>query len=125
MDPNPTPNHGGSVDASQHQHPPLPIAQVGMANKQAQIRATLLGIAGGLASGTSMSLFSTQHIAHIPSQLAFISRKALKLTGNQAILSGMSEQLVRFPHSAASTDRPACTSSCWIRCGLHRRPTRA
>lgn len=69
----PAPNHGGDVQASSSQsaqgsrvligrnagkldpreHPELPIALVGSANRSAQRRGVLLGIASGLLSGES------------------------------------------------------------------------
>ncbi|KAI3492993.1 hypothetical protein L1887_42368 [Cichorium endivia] len=86
---NPPPNHGGSVSAdsggASHsrvllgrnagkldptEHPPLPVAEVGAANRAAQMRGILLGLGGGVVS-------------------AFISRKALNLSKNASYLSGL------------------------------------
>lgn len=86
---NPPPNHGGSVSADlggpSHsrvllgrnagkldptEHPPLPVAEVGAANRAAQMRGILLGLGGGVIS-------------------AFISRKALNLSKNASYLSGL------------------------------------
>ncbi|SPO29763.1 uncharacterized protein UTRI_05585 [Ustilago trichophora] len=84
---NPPPNHGGGVspDASTHsrvllgrnagkldpvEHPPLPVAEVGAANRAAQLRGIALGLGGGIIS-------------------AFISRKALNLSKNASYLSGL------------------------------------
>lgn len=87
---NPPPNHGGGVSpdpsaAPSHsrvllgrnagkldpvEHPPLPVAEVGAANRAAQLRGIALGLAGGVMS-------------------AFISRKALNLSKNASYLSGL------------------------------------
>ncbi|SPO30789.1 uncharacterized protein UTRI_05585_B [Ustilago trichophora] len=84
---NPPPNHGGGVspDAPSHsrvllgrnagkldpvEHPPLPVAEVGAANRAAQLRGIALGLGGGIIS-------------------AFISRKALNLSKNASYLSGL------------------------------------
>ncbi|KAN0062682.1 hypothetical protein ACQY0O_004872 [Thecaphora frezii] len=65
------PNHAGTLTAVLAEaHPHLPIAEVGLANKQAQMRGMLIGLAGGLCS-------------------ALISRKALNLNANQSVLSGL------------------------------------
>ncbi|TKY88792.1 hypothetical protein EX895_002423 [Sporisorium graminicola] len=85
----PTPNHGGDVSPSSSapshsrvllgrnagkldpaEHPPLPVAEVGAANRSAQVRGIILGLGGGVLS-------------------AFISRKALNLTKNASYLSGL------------------------------------
>ncbi|KAJ9474643.1 hypothetical protein PHBOTO_005115 [Pseudozyma hubeiensis] len=85
----PAPNHGGGVasdsSAPSHsrvllgrnagkldpvEHPPLPVAQVGAANRAAQLRGIALGLGGGVLS-------------------AFISRKALNLSKNASYLSGL------------------------------------
>ncbi|EST09426.1 hypothetical protein PSEUBRA_001029 [Kalmanozyma brasiliensis GHG001] len=80
----PPPNHGGGVtpDPSRvHlgrnagkldpiEHPPLPVAQVGAANRAAQLRGIALGLGGGVLS-------------------AFISRRALNLSKNASYLSGL------------------------------------
>lgn len=87
---NPPPNHGGGVtsdpsSAPAHsrvllgrnagkldpvEHPPLPVAEVGAANRAAQLRGIALGLGGGVLS-------------------AFISRKALNLSKNASYLSGL------------------------------------
>lgn len=95
-DANPPPNHGGSVSSSSPSsnapggypsqttinlgrnagkldptvHPPLPVNQVGAANRSAQLRGIALGLGGGVIS-------------------AFISRKALNLSKNASYLSGL------------------------------------
>ncbi|PWY99931.1 hypothetical protein BCV70DRAFT_102807 [Testicularia cyperi] len=89
----PAPNHGGGVAADPSSsspspshskvllgrnagkmdpevHPPLPIEQVGNANRSAQIRGIFLGIGGGIMS-------------------AFIARRAMNLSKNAAYLSGL------------------------------------
>lgn len=85
----PVPNHGGGVapDANAPspsrvllgrnagkldpiEHPPLPVAQVGAANRAAQLRGIALGLGGGVLS-------------------AFISRRALNLSKNASYLSGL------------------------------------
>lgn len=85
----PAPNHGGGVapesSSPSHsrvllgrnagkldpvEHPPLPVAQVGAANRAAQLRGIALGLGGGVLS-------------------AFISRKALNLSKNASYLSGL------------------------------------
>lgn len=90
-----SPNHGGSVSSSSSSnspggypsqttinlgrnagkldpaiHPPLPVNQVGAANRSAQLRGIALGLGGGVIS-------------------AFISRKALNLSKNASYLSGL------------------------------------
>ncbi|CDU22375.1 uncharacterized protein SPSC_01005 [Sporisorium scitamineum] len=87
MSATPTPNHGGDVSPSPpahsrvllgrnagkldpSEHPPLPVAQVGAANRSAQLRGIFLGLGGGILS-------------------AFISRKALNLSKNASYLSGL------------------------------------
>ena len=86
---NPQPNHGGGVSdepsATSHsrillgrnagkldpvEHPPLPVEQVGAANRAAQLRGIVLGLGGGIIS-------------------AFISRKSLNLSKNASYLSGL------------------------------------
>lgn len=52
------------------EHPPLPVAQVGAANRAAQLRGIALGLGGGVLS-------------------AFISRRALNLSKNASYLSGL------------------------------------
>ncbi|SJX64928.1 uncharacterized protein SRS1_15357 [Sporisorium reilianum f. sp. reilianum] len=80
------PNHGGDVSSSPSashvrlgrnagkldptEHPPLPVAQVGNANRAAQVRGIFLGLTGGVLS-------------------AFISRRALNLSKNASYLSGL------------------------------------
>ncbi|GAC96075.1 hypothetical protein PHSY_003654 [Pseudozyma hubeiensis SY62] len=85
----PAPNHGGGVASDSSgpshsrvllgrnagkldpvEHPPLPVAQVGAANRAAQLRGIALGLGGGVLS-------------------AFISRKALNLSKNASYLSGL------------------------------------
>ncbi|SNX86854.1 uncharacterized protein MEPE_05563 [Melanopsichium pennsylvanicum] len=85
----PSPNHGGTVIPDTHpyvqthinlgrnagkldptEHPPLPVAQVGAANRAAQLKGIALGLGGGVLS-------------------AFISRKALNLSKNASYLSGL------------------------------------
>lgn len=79
----PSPNHGGTVAPQTHIqlgrsssmldpaiHPPLPIVQVGAANRAAQLRGIAFGLCGGVLS-------------------AFISRKALNLSRNASYLSGL------------------------------------
>ncbi|EPQ26752.1 uncharacterized protein PFL1_05731 [Pseudozyma flocculosa PF-1] len=75
MERDPAPNHDGTVSSpggggATTTHPRLPIAEVGVANKRAQIRGMLIGIAGGVCS-------------------AFISKRALNLNSNQSLLSGL------------------------------------
>lgn len=52
------------------EHPPLPVAEVGAANRAAQVKGILLGLGGGVLS-------------------AFISRRALNLSKNASYLSGL------------------------------------
>ena len=89
MSSGPAPNHGGGVapdsatpshsrvllgrnagNLDPVDHPPLPVAQVGAANRAAQLRGIALGLGGGVLS-------------------AFISRKALNLSKNASYLSGL------------------------------------
>lgn len=83
---NPPPNHGGGVSPTPDPsrvnlgrnagkldpavHPPLPVAEVGAANRAAQLKGIALGLGGGVLS-------------------AFISRRALNLSKNASYLSGL------------------------------------
>lgn len=60
--------NAGKLDPAEH--PPLPVAEVGTANRAAQVRGIVLGLGGGVLS-------------------AFISRKALNLPKNASYLSGL------------------------------------
>ena len=92
-----------AAESTQHHAPArLPMAEVGLVNKKAQIRGTVSGIVGGLVLGVwsawvARSRHRLTNALFAPIPTALVTRNVLRQSPNMTLVTGLGEQ------------RPFCT----------------